>query len=537
MTVVHLKYNHFTVDATCLRCREHEVAGALPPLIDAKLKLQRGELLGCRILNSAVDARRGRPEYVFSLILELDALTAEKLQEQVPELTEWVPAPEVNVRDFRPERIAEIGRVIVVGAGPAGLFAAWYLAQAGCPVTVLERGFDVERREKDIARFHTTREMNPESNYLFGEGGAGTFSDGKLYTRIRDPHASLILRLFIDCGAAPEIAYQKRPHLGSDRLPGMIKNLREKISRMGGTFRFGCKVASPLLQDGKCVGVLTAEGEEISAGAVIFAHGLGGRELTLDLVRNGVEYAMKPFQIGCRIEHPQKLVDRNQYRLPSRPEALGAAEYNFVSRADEQRKIPGVSTFCMCPGGVVVVGSGTPGQLATNGMSLAARNGEFANSALIVTLPEGKFSTPEEAYSFLTEIEKKIFDAGGKDYTFPAQDAKAFLRGDKKLTLIRSSVLTGLKPARLDLLLPGELVVAMKRALKHFDGMMHGFIAEGKLIGVESYVSSPVRFLRSKETFTTSIPGLYVSGEGAGFAGGIVSAAVDGLKTAEAILL
>ena len=191
----------------------------------------------------------------------------------------------------------------------------------------------------------------------------------------------------------------------------------------------------------------------------------------------------------------------------------------------------------MCPGGVVVVGSGTPGQLATNGMSLAARNGEFANSALIVTLPEGKFSTPEEAYSFLTEIEKKIFDAGGKDYTFPAQDAKAFLRGDKKLTLIRSSVLTGLKPARLDLLLPGELVVAMKRALKHFDGMMHGFIAEGKLIGVESYVSSPVRFLRSKETFTTSIPGLYVSGEGAGFAGGIVSAAVDGLKTAEAILL
>jgi len=289
-----------------------------------------------------------------------------------------------------------------------------------------------------------------------------------------------------------------------------------------------------MIQKNRCVGVITTAGEKLSAPAVLMAAGLGGRELNAALRAHKVEYQLKGFQIGSRVEHPQAFMDQQQYHMKKRPDSLGAAEYHLLSRG-EAGALP-VCSFCMCPGGEVVMASGWQNHVVSNGMSCHARAGEFANSALIVTLSPDKFNSAEEAFAMLSGLEQSAFKLGGEDYTFPAQDIAAFLRGEKLLENRKSSATTGLKAARLDEIFPRDWHDSIVPAVRYFDQQCPGFIRQGKFIGVETCVSSPVRFVRNQQTLASSLPGLWLGGEGAGCAGGIMSAAIDGLKLACAMI-
>ena len=482
------------------------------------------------ICRKSIDSRRGRPELVYTLIVEAPEppafdgaceLSAEQAAEElagavyeIPECAPGAPQP------------------IVVGAGPAGLFAGWVLAAAGMRPIILERGKQVEERALDVARFTADRELDEHSNYLIGEGGAGTFSDGKLFTRGRDPRGAWILARLVEAGAAKETLYLKRPHLGSDRLPGIVANMRRAIIALGGEFRFNSEVVGVQTEGGVCSGVRLASGESLSSPTVVIAVGLGARGLTESLLKVAAAEP-KGFQIGCRIEHPQAFIDFRQYRSETRADTLGAAEYNFVSPQVKGRL--GASTFCMCPGGAVIPATTFSGELSTNGMSCFARDGKYANSAIVVTPPRLDFPTAKAAFDLLSRLGRDCFNAGGGDYTFPAQDAEAFMRGEVALKDSNTGALTGLRAFDLNTLLPREAARALNKALRVFDHKCPGFIAEGKLIGIESYVSSPMRFLRD-ESGASTLGGLYFAGEGAGMAGGILSAAVDGMKIAEYII-
>ncbi len=483
-----------------------------------------------RILAKSVDSRRGAPQLVYTLLAEVEktSAAARKLEPVPPEMLAQFEAPRLEL----PE--TTLLHPLVVGTGPAGIFAALALAMAGTRPIVLDRGPEVEPRFAAVQHFLETRELEESANLLIGEGGAGTFSDGKLYTGTRDGNSGFILNAFAEAGAPAEIRYLKRPHIGSDRLRLVAAGLRKRILDLGGEFRFGVEVTDLLLRDGRCRGVVTASGETIEAPLTLIAAGLGGRELSRRLRERGAACEFKSFQIGCRIEHPQELVDRRQYRLPgSRPEALGAAEYHMVSHP---QRAPGVSTFCMCPGGEILNATAWRGRSVTNGMSDYARAGEFANSCLIVTFPPEKFTGPDAAYARLEALEKAVFEQGGRDYTLPAQDAAAFLRRRNGLSSRRTSCRCGIVPGRIDRLLPEELGAGIAAAFAHFDRLMPGFIRHGRLIGAETCVSSPLRFLRDPATLESSLAGLYLGGEGAGCAGGIMSAAADGLRLALAML-
>lgn len=473
-----------------------------------------------RITGKSIDARRGRPMLLYNLELDIDAGDVPAVLHAVPELD-------------LPEAVS-LRHPIVVGTGPAGIFAALALAMAGAKPLILDRGRPVEERCVDCRRFQTERVLDEASNLLIGEGGAGTFSDGKLYTGTRDVHAAFILNTLVEAGGPPEIRYLKRPHIGSDRLRTVAAKLRERIIALGGTFRFGAEVTGLLLKEGRCTGVELANGERLEAPAVVMAPGLGGRSLVLRLAEQGAACSLKPFQLGCRIEHPQEFVDRAMYHLESRPAALGAAEYHLVSRSRDG--VSGVSSFCMCPGGEILNATAWRGRSVTNGMSDYARGGEFANGCLITTFQPEHFGKVTDVYRFLAGLESRFFEAGGGDYTLPAQDAAAFLSGRAGLSLRRSGAATGIVSGRIDAMAPERLVAALRMALRHFDRGNPGFIRYGKLVGLETCVSSPLRFFRDPVTFASNLAGLYPAGEGVGCAGGIMSAAADGLKVALAVL-
>lgn len=410
------------------------------------------------------------------------------------------------------------------------------LALAGAKPVVLERGCDVVQRRKDIDAFFRSRTLDEDSNFLFGEGGAGTWSDGKLFTRIHDPRMDFVLRTFADCGAPESILYFSHPHLGSDRLPGIIASLREKIVSLGGTFLFRRTVSDIAIRNGVCRGVMLASGETLSAPCVLIAAGHSARELTLGLTKRGIAHRLKGFQIGMRIEHPQRFVNRARYGADESYPALGAADYSLALSPSGGDASTGSATFCMCPGGEIIPAVCTEGTLCTNGMSLYARSGRFANSAVITTLNGGDFASAEEAFVFLDALERAAFAAGGGDYTAPAQSAAGFLRGETGTLPGETSYRFGLMPAKLDALLPRPVVPVLRRALRRYDGLMPGFVSEGVFMGVETRVSSPVRFERGPDGASPSCGGLYLGGEGAGMAGGITSAAVDGIRLAEAML-
>jgi uncharacterized FAD-dependent dehydrogenase len=349
-----------------------------------------------------------------------------------------------------------------------------------------------------------------------------------------------LLEAFVAARAPRHILWRHHPHIGSDILPHMCKRLRTQIEAWGGGFRWGATVADVVEHDGRCVGVELTSGERIAAPLVLIAPGHSARDLILRLIQRGIEHKAKGFQLGCRVEHDQRLVDLGQYGcLPGRDvpkHLLGAAEYNLVSRPPAHLGAENVTTFCMCPGGEIIAATSDRGQLSTNGMSRYARASPFANAGLIVNQEVDREGSGLAGFELINGIERAAFAAGGGDYTCPAQSAAAFMRGEDGPAVAASSYRLGVRPGRIDRLLPTRTVNAIRQALRHFERVIPGFLTHGSLVGVETRVSSPVRFERDPASLASSLPGLYLAGEGAGYAGGIVSAGLDGLRLAETIL-
>jgi len=495
----------------------------LKPRIARKLCMAVDQIADYRIVRRSLDARKKpRLEFVYQLEVRLHGSP------------EW---PERGLDLDQLELAADRPRqAIVVGTGPAGLLAAYLLTRHGVRVLVVDRGYDVERRAADIATFHASRALHPDSNYLFGEGGAGTYSDGKLYTRVKDRRMQYLLRAFVDARAPRAIWYQHHPHIGSDLLPHMIRRLRQQIIDWGGEFRWGAEVVEVLERDGRCHGVRLADGQQLEAEVCLLAVGHSARGLLRRLVERGLAHQAKGYQLGCRIEHPQELIDRGQYGFGQPPPYLGAAEYHLVSRPPAGRAAS-TTTFCMCPGGEIIAATSDPGQLSTNGMSRHARNSGLANAGLIVNQPVDRGGSALAALDQIDALERACFHAGGGDYSCPAQAASAFVCGETGALPARVSYDLGVRPGRLDQLLPAATRQALVAALQHFERKIPGFLRQGTLVGLETRVSSPLRFERDPDTLASSLPGCWLLGEGAGYAGGIVSAGLDGLRVAERLLI
>lgn len=522
----------------------------LRPFIAAFCGIQEQDILRYTIRHRSLDARK-KPE--LKIIYRLDVTLRDGcVVRDDPKIMDGGPPPDENHPLYRLQTIQELPKhPIIVGTGPAGVMAAYLFALHGCAPVILDRGFDVERRDADIAEFLATRRLHPESNYLFGEGGAGTYSDGKLFTRTKDHRIRFILEVLVGARAPRRILYDHHPHIGSDILPHVVRRLRERIKAWGGIFLWGSRVTDIIIRNNRCRGVVLASGESVEGPLTLIAPGHSARDLIRTLLERDVSGHGKDFQLGCRIEHPQPLIDQAQYGwLPAR-HLVGAATYQLTSsgqKRSQKRKpsggktarrtgdAPGVTTFCMCPGGEIIPATSDAGQLCTNGMSPFRRSGSYANAGLIVNQRIGDFGALREAFDLLRDLEKRAFEAGGSDYSSPAQSAAAFVRGEDGLHTSGSSYRLGLVPARLDRLLPRLTVSAIQKALPYFETRVRGFMQSGVLVGVETRVSSPVRFERDPDTMASSLPGLYLAGEGAGFGSGIISSALDGLRIAETIL-
>ncbi|SFL64587.1 hypothetical protein SAMN05421830_104180 [Desulfomicrobium norvegicum] len=429
-------------------------------------------------------------------------------------------------------------RVVVVGAGPGGYFAAMTLLEAGIKPVLLERGRDVRARLKDVKKIYSEGLVNPHSNYCFGEGGAGTYSDGKLYTRSKKRgDVDRILDLFVAHGASPDIGVDAHPHLGSNVLPKLVRNMRDAIIAAGGEIHFEAHVTDLVLDSGEVRGVRLAGGETVEGDAVILATGHSARDIYDLLLKRGVLIEAKPFALGVRIEHPQELVDRMFYHHSPRHPALPAASYRLSCQTGER----GVFSFCMCPGGFVVPASTAPGELVLNGMSLASRKAPFANAGLVAEIRPSDVpgDDPLALLRFQSEVEQTMFRAGdGRTQRAPAQRADDFLQGRVSENLGATSYIPGIHSAPLHDLLPGFVVRALQEGLTILGGKHKGFdSAEATLLAVESRTSSPVRIPRDRETLMhPQVRGLFPCGEGAGYAGGIVSAAMDGVAVAKAVV-
>ena len=496
---------------------------------------------GVIVVHKALDARRrnGAPiRWNYTLDVTVDGargiLTRLRRDAQVGRTEEHGL---LCVPSYTPQEGRE--RPVVVGFGPAGIFAAWLLARAGAAPLVLERGQDVDRRTRDVAQFWRTGRLDTASNVQFGEGGAGTFSDGKLTARSRDPRMNEIIEAFVAAGAPEEIRYLQKPHIGTDVLRTVVKRLREKIIEMGGEVRFGAQVTDITMTAGRIAALTVNGSEQIPVSVVFLGIGHSARDTYAMLHGAGVHMEAKPFAVGVRIEHPQDFVDQMQYGAAAGSPLLPSADYALTFRDEKGGR--GVYSFCMCPGGLVVAAASEEGHLVTNGMSNYRRDAETANSALLVQVTPADFGGAVlGGIDFQRALERRAFSAGGGDYRAPVQAVGDFLSGrtGTKDFVVVPTYMPGVRPAALGTILPDACSASLARALRHWEQRVPGFgAADVPLTGVEARSSAPCRILRDAVTMqSVSTVGLYPIGEGAGYAGGIMSAALDGMKAALAFL-
>ncbi len=498
------------------------------------LNIKPSEIAALNIRRRSLDARKKDDiRYKYMLLLDIPDTLANSLLDRGRVRAYTPKTAEPLISGSTPLK----NRPVIVGAGPCGLFAAYTLAKHGYQPLLIERGKSIADRKADVDALHTNGLFNPDSNICFGEGGAGTFSDGKLTTRIKDPLAAEVLETFIACGADPAIRYLAKPHLGTDGMQNVIHALKEKIIRLDGDIIFGARLSAIHVGKGSVSGITYIEdgqAVELETPALILATGHSAGDVYRMLKDTGAALEKKPCAIGFRIEHPREMIDRTQLGDFAGKYALGAAEYSLTAKHQDR----GVYTFCMCPGGVVVCASSAPETLCINGMSHSRRDGSNSNSAVVATLhPVDSPDQPLGALEFIETIEKNAYHIGG-GYRAPAQKVCDYITGKttQEFDIIKTTYMPGVISADLNSLLPPALNDAIKAGLAVFDRRINGFIDSGMLTGVETRTSSPVRVIRTPSGESVTIGGLYPAGEGAGYAGGIISAAVDGIKTAEQII-
>ncbi len=483
--------------------------------------VQAKRITGYHITKRSIDARSRQPRVVMQLDVFIDE-----------------PVKPLPIFDPQLQNVSGKPTVVIVGAGPAGLFAALKLITLGYKPVILERGKDVRSRRRDLAAMNKEGVVNPESNYCFGEGGAGTYSDGKLYTRsTKRGDVKRILQLFHHFGADEQILYEAHPHIGTNKLPHIITAMREQIIACGGEVLFGQKVTDILLAGDAVKGIKTLDGTIVEASAVILATGHSARDIFTLLHDKGIEIEAKPFALGVRIEHPQQLIDQAQYHCNIRGEYLPPASYSLVA----QEYGRGVFSFCMCPGGIIAPAATDHGEIVVNGWSPSKRNNPYANSGTVVAVDEKDFAKygfkgPLAAMHYQRMVEQQAYKIGGGKLVAPAQRMTDFVNDKHSSTLPDCSYLPGVHSAAIKDVLPKEVSQALRQAVQDFGKKMKGYYTnDALLVATESRTSSPVRIPRDKDTLQhTQIKGLYPCAEGAGYAGGIVSAAIDGERCADA---
>lgn len=512
----------------------------LPAAICARLKLNPEQLLEFNVFKRGVDARKKSDiQLTYTLDVQTDhnarVLAAFSKDDQIR------PAPDTSYKFVAqaPEQLTE--RPLVIGLGPCGLFAGLLLAEMGFKPIILERGKEVRERTKDTFGFWRKKPLNTESNVQFGEGGAGTFSDGKLYSQVKDPkhYGRKVLTEFVKAGAPEEIMYVSKPHIGTFKLVTMVEKMRARIIELGGEIRFSTRV-DDILRDGEqLTGVRLNDGTELHSRYVVLAVGHSARDTFEMLYQRGVYIEAKPFSVGFRIEHRQSMIDECRYGASAGHPLLGAADYKLVHHGSNNRT---VYSFCMCPGGTVVAAASEEGRVVTNGMSQYSRNERNANSAIVVGIdPERDYpGHPLAGIELQRKLEAQAYVLGGSNYDAPAQRVGDFLAGVPSTELgdVQPSYTPGVKLTDLSQVLPDYVIAAIREAIPAFDRQIKGFArADGLLTGVETRTSSPICIKRGADYQSLNTKGLFPAGEGAGYAGGILSAGIDGIKVAEAVAL